>query len=701
MGWSNEINEPRITDIYPQYLVTTQATFLMNRLVITALFMLLLGGCSEPSTQPLSSGIDRLGMNLQVRPQDDFYEYANGGWLARTQIPADEVGWGSYMTLRKESLEQSKAIVLEVADNPGQDIVKIKIGDYYNAYMDVDRVEQLGLTPISDDLAAIAELRSHDDVAGFFGRTNPMGIDGPFNLYVGQDDKDATRYAMFIVQSGLGLPDRDYYTDKSDRGQLIITRYISYITGLLTLGGHDNAELAATRIFALESELAAAQWSNVDNRDADKVYNKYSAKALTGLLSNLDLNQYFAGIGTPDLHYVIVSQPSYLQSVNQLFVQTPVSVWRDYLRLQVLDSFAPYLSSPFVNSRFQFYGKTLSGREEQQDRWRRAVSSINRHMGELLGQLYVEKHFPPGSKARMVEMVDYLIAAYADSIEQLNWMSDTTKQQALLKLSKFTAKIGYPDKWRDYTDLRVVGDDLIGNVTRARIFSHHHNIGKLGKPIDREEWFMAPQQVNAYYNPGLNEIVFPAAYLQAPNFLPNADNAYNYGTIGTTIGHEIGHGFDDQGSKYDGDGNLTSWWTDQDRTNFELRTNSLVTQFGKFEPLPGLFINGELTLGENIGDLGGTAIALKAYRMSLGGRPSPTVDGFSGEQRFFIGNAQSSRLKWRDQIMELIVKTDPHSPDKYRINGVFSNMEDFYKTYKVKPGDGLFLPLQERVTIWQ
>lgn len=673
----------------------------MNKTLIAVSLFLLLGACSQQRSPPLSSGIDREGMNFEVRPQDDFYEYANGRWLASTQIPADEVGWGSYMTLRKESLEQSKAIVLEVAANPGKDSAKKKIGDYYNAYMDEATIDELGITPVGDELAAINQLQTHEQVAAYFGSSNPMGVDAPFNLYVGQDDKDATRYAMFFVQSGLGLPDRDYYTDSSERGQQIIAKYQDYIASVLSLSGHENADLAAQQIFGLERALAAAQWTKVDNRDADKTYNKFSAAALRELLSNLNLEHYLAGIGVTDLDYVIVSQPSYLQAFNALFTETPVATWRDYLRLRLINSFASYLAAPFVDARFEFYAKTLSGRQEQQDRWRRAVSSINSNLGELLGQLYVEKHFPPESKARMVEMVGYLIAAYADSIKNLDWMSDATKQQSLVKLSKFKAKIGYPDTWRDYSDLKVADNDLVGNIKRARAFSHRRNVGKLGRPIDRGEWFMAPQQVNAYYNPGLNEIVFPAAYLQAPNFLPKADNAYNYGTIGTTIGHEIGHGFDDQGSKYDGDGNLKSWWTDQDRANFELRTKSLVSQFNKFEPLPGLFVNGELTLGENIGDLGGTAIALKAYRMSLQGKAPPVIDGFTGEERFFIGNAQSSRLKWRDQIMELIVKTDPHSPDKYRINGVFSNMADFYKTYEVKQGDALYLPEQDRVKIWQ
>jgi predicted metalloendopeptidase len=663
------------------------------------LIALLASACTEKT--PLTSGINIEGMNPNVRPQDDFYEYANGGWLAATEIPADEVGWGSYMTLRKESLEQSRAIVIEAAENPGSDAAKTMIGHYYNAYMDEDAIDELGTTPIAADLAAIDKLETHIDIAGYFGRSNAMGVDAPFNLYVGQDDKDATSYAMFFLQSGLGLPDRDYYSDQSERGLLIIEKYKTYIKELFAHIGEPKGAAAAQRIFTLESKLAAAQWSKVDNRDADKVYNKYTRAELAALLSNLDLGQYLADIGAAELDYAIVSQPSYMEEFNRLFQQTDVAIWKDYLRLQLISSFAPYLSKNYVDSHFEFYGKTLSGRQEQQSRWRKATTSINRNLGELLGKLYVEKHFPESSKARMVEMVDYLIAAYADSIKNLEWMTEATKQQSLIKLSKFTPKIGYPDKWLDYSSLQVSSHDLVGNIKRARTFSHNRNVGKLGSPIDREEWFMAPQQVNAYYNPGLNEIVFPAAYLQAPNFLPDADDAYNYGTIGSTIGHEIGHGFDDQGSKYDGDGNLKSWWTKEDRDNFEQRTKSLVEQFAKFEPLPGLFVNGELTLGENIGDLGGTAIALKAYRMSLKGKSSPVIDGFTGEQRFFLGNAQSSRLKWRPQILELIVKTDPHSPDKYRINGVFANMAEFYKTYDVKEGDGLYLPPEQRVKIWQ
>jgi putative endopeptidase len=672
--------------------------------LILVFSLALLSGCTDkqPATEPgtLISGIDKLGMDNSVRPQDDFYQYANGGWLASTEIPADEVGWGSYMTLRKKSLEQSRAIVEDAAKNAGDDAAKQKIGAYYSAFLNQAKIETLGLTPVNQYLQTIDKLTDHDQVAEFLGAVNPAGIDGPFNLYVGQDDKEASSYILHFVESGLGLPDRDYYSDDSERGREIIVRYQQYLEELLALSGHSEAKLAAQRILALETRLAAHQWDKIDNRDADKRYNKLSGIQFKELVSAFDVDSYMVGIGVTLPDYVIVGQPSYLSALNDLFRKVELAAWKDYLRANVLSSYANYLPKVFVDIHLGFYSKFLYGREEQQPRWRKAVSSINRNIGELLGQLYVAKHFAPESKARMVTMVDNLIAAYAESIKKLEWMSEETKQQSLIKLSKFTPKIGYPDAWKDYSALTIKADDLAGNIQRSRTFGHNQNMAKLGAPIDRNEWFMAPQEVNAYYNPGLNEIVFPAAYLQPPNFIPEAEDAYNYGTIGSTIGHEIGHGFDDQGSKYDGDGNLVSWWTDADRTQFEARTKGLVDQFSKFEALPGLFVNGELTLGENIGDLGGTSIALKAYRMSLKGQPSPVIDGFSGEQRFFLGNAQSSRIKWRDQILEIIVRTDPHSPDVYRINGVFPNMTDFYRTYDVQPGDGLFLPEQERVKIW-
>lgn len=679
----------------------TQVQTLLN---FTALFLALffVTACSDKSatTEPLISGIDLAGMDNSVRPQDNFYRYANGKWLQSTQIPADEVGWGSYMTLRKESLEQSRVIVEAAAADSEGNSIKKKIGDFYNAFNNLARVEELGIKPISDYLAQIDALKSHSDIVTFLGSSNPAGIDGPFNLYVGQDDKQATSSILHLFQSGLGLPDRDYYSDQSERGQDIIETYIAYLENILTLSGHPDAAAAAQRIFALESQLAEYQWSKVDNRDADKRYNKLSADELQLMLSNLNLDSYMAGIGIDLPETVIVVQPSYFIAFNQMFTRIDVASWKDYLRSNLLSSYANYLPKAFVDAHFQFYSQYLYGREAQQPRWRRAIRSINSNLGELLGQLYVAKHFSPESKEKMVTLVDNLIAAYAESIKNLEWMGEETKAQALVKLSKFTPKIGYPDKWKDYSALSIESDDLFGNIQRARIFGHNENMAKLGAPINRDEWFMAPQEVNAYYNPGLNEIVFPAAYLQPPNFIPNAEDAYNYGTIGSTIGHEIGHGFDDQGSKYDGDGNLKSWWTEEDRKQFEQRTQGLIDQYNRFQPLPGLFVNGKLTLGENIGDLGGTSIALKAYRMSLEGKPSPVIDGFSGEERFFLGNAQSSRIKWRNQILELIVKTDPHSPDVYRINGVFPNMADFYTTYNVVETDAMFLPQEQRVKIW-
>lgn len=652
-------------------------------------------------TVALKSGVELTGMDTSVRPQDDFYAYANGTWLKETEIPADQFGWGSYMTLRDDSLTHLRVIVEDVAGDAENNEAAAKIGNYYNAYLDEERVEALGLSPVEDLFAEIDALEDHAALARWFGENNEINIDGPFNIRIGQDDKDSTQYVIFVVQSGLGLPDRDYYFDDSERGLELRDGYIAFVETLLATSAYADATEAAKRIMALETNLAEHHWDKEDSRDADKIYNKTMDDELGALLSNFDLDGYFTGIGSGRQDYVIVSQPSYLAAVNTIFVDTDLDTWKEYARLNTIYAFANFLPKSIVDARFEFINKTLLGAEEQKPRWQRAMSAMNGHLGELLGQLYVEKHFPPEAKERMVEMLDYLSAAYADSIRNLEWMSDETKEKALEKLSKFTSKIGYPDVWRDYSSLQISGDDLVGNVRSARQFNHYRQIDKLGKPIDRTEWFMPPQTVNAYYNPSMNEIVFPAAYLQPPNFQLDAEDAYNYGAIGVTIGHEIGHGFDDQGSKYDGDGNLKSWWTDEDRANFEERTNRLVEQFSQFEALPGLFVNGEFTLGENIGDLGGTAIALKAYRMSLKGEESPVIDGFTGEERFFLGHAQSSRIKWREQLIELLIKSDPHSPDVYRVNGVMPNVDDFYTTYDVKKGDALYRPPEERVRIWQ
>ncbi|MGI9219914.1 MAG: M13 family metallopeptidase [Woeseiaceae bacterium] len=681
----------------------------MKKILTAAAALLVVSACSqdaaspepEASAVPLTSGVEMTGMNLNVRPQDDYYAYANGKWLSETEIPADQVGWGSYMTLRDDSLADVKAIVDEVAGDASDSEAAAKIGNYYNAYMDVETVNSLGTTPLEEIFAEIDSISDHSQMAAWFGKANIISIGGPFTIGVGQDDKDSTKYVFFVQQSGLGLPDKEYYFDDSERGLQLRDGYVVYMENLLAASGYEDANGAANRIMALETELAEHHWDKEDSRDADKIYNKVMDDELGAMLSNFNVDGYFENLGSGRQDYVVVSQPSYLEALNEIFAATELGTWKEFARRRTISAFATVLHAEVVDARFEFVNKTLFGAQEQTPRWQRAIGSMNGAMGELLGQLYVEKHFPPEAKERMNDMLYWLSEAYADSIKNLEWMSPETKEQALDKLSKFTPKVGYPDEWRDYSALDVSADSLIGNIRNAREFNHFRDIDKLGKPIDRNEWFMAPQQVNAYYNPSMNEIVFPAAYLQPPNFKLDAEDAYNYGAIGVTIGHEIGHGFDDQGSKYDGDGNLKNWWTDSDRANFEERTNGLVEQFNKFEALPGLFVNGEFTLGENIGDLGGTAIALKAYRMSLQGKESPVIDGFTGEERFFLGLAQSSRIKWREQLIELLIKSDPHSPDEFRINGVLPNVDDFYTTYDVQETDALFLSDDERIRIWQ
>ena len=677
----------------------------MNKILTALVTLFLVAACSQESTTtepaaPLKSGVETTGMDLSVRPQDDFYAYANGTWIKETEIPADQVGWGSYMTLHDDSLADVKAIVDEVAADVTDNEAAAKIGNYYNAYMDEERVNSLGTSSLDGIFASIDAIEDHDAMAAWFGAHSQLNIDGPFGLYIGQDDKDSTKYVIFISQSGLGLPDKEYYFDDSERGLELRDGYVAYIENLLASSGYEDANGAAHRIMAFETKLAENHWAKEDSRDADKIYNKVMDAELGELLSNFNVDGFFAGIGSGRQDYVIVSQPSYLEAVNEIFVETDLAALKEVARINTIDAFSSYLSQDVIDARFEFISKTIYGQEEQSPRWQRAISAMNSHLGELLGQLYVDKHFPPEAKERMAGMLHYLSAAYADSIENLEWMSPETKEQALIKLSKFTPKVGYPDEWRDYSSLQMSADDLVGNIRNAREFSHYRDVDKLGKPIDRNEWFMAPQQVNAYYNPSLNEIVFPAAFLQPPNFILDAEDAYNYGAIGSVIGHEIGHGFDDQGSKYDGDGNLKSWWTDEDRAAFEERTAGLVAQFNQFEALPGLNVNGEFTLGENIGDLGGASIALKAYRMSLKGKESPVIDGFTGEERFFLGFAQSSRIKWRDQFIEMIIKSDPHAPDVFRVNGVAPNVDDFYTTYDVKEGDALYLPEDQRVRIW-
>ena len=682
----------------------------MKNICIVLAGVFLLSAC-QPSTDsaeaaarpavPLESGIDFAGMDTSVRPQDDFFAYANGDWVETTEIPADQSGWGSFNILRDNGLAQLRTIIEKSAADAGENDSGAKIGNFYNAYMNEERVNALGISPLANIFTRIDGLSNHDEVAGFFGSTNELGLDGPFQLFIGQDVKNPDRYVIITWQSGLGLPDRDYYFDDTERGVQIRESYQEFVEQMMDLSVYSDAAGAAGRIMALETQLAEHHWDKVDNRDPAKRYNKRSDAELEVMLSNMNLDDYFTGIGSGRQEYVIVSQPSYMEAMNTLFPTVPLATWKEFLRLQAVNSYANFLAQDFVDTNFEFYGKTLNGREEQRPRWKRAITSVNGNLGELLGQLYVEEHFLAEAKTRMVDMVNYLILAYEESIQNLDWMSDETKARALEKLSKFTPKIGYPDEWRDYSELELADDDLVGNIQRARVFAHYREIDKLGKPLDRNEWFMSPQTVNAYYNPPMNEIVFPAAILQPPFFMLDAEDARNYGAIGLVIGHEIGHGFDDSGSQYDGDGNLKDWWTEEDRARFEERTGRLVAQYDSFEALPDLFVNGKLTLGENIGDLGGAAIALRAYEMSLEGKESPIIDGLTGDERFFLGMAQVWRSKYRDEAIELRVKSDPHSPSYYRVNGVVPNVDAFYETFGVREGDGHYLASEDRVRIWR
>ena len=659
---------------------------------------LALSGCDGPTKQGRESGIDRVGMNLQVKPGDDFFEYANGNWLQSTEIPADQTAWGSFSILQEQNLERLHAIAQDAVG--ARDADRARVGALYAAFMDEQGIAAHGLQPLARELAAIAALDDHAAIAAYFGHASMIGVASPLGLWVDQDERDASHYILHLEQGGLGLPDRDYYFDTSERGQAVLAKYREFIARLLTLADHPEPTAAAARIIGLETRLAGHQWSRLDNRDAEKTYNRYDAGQLRTLLRSYELEDFLQAQHLALPEAVIVRQPSYAQAVDQLFREVPPELWRDYLQVRLLSAYAPYLPTAFEELHFDFYQRTLNGQAEPRERWKRAIETLNGQLGELLGKLYVEKHFPPAAKARMEALVGNLLEAYRISISQLDWMGPKTRARALEKLDRFTAKIGYPKRWRDYADLQLTSDDLVGNVLAIQAFNHDYEVGKLGRSVDRDEWFMPPQQINAYYNPGMNEIVFPAGILQPPFFNLEADDAVNYGAIGAVIGHEIGHGFDDQGSKYDGGGNLNNWWTARDRERFEQRTRALIAQYDQYEVLPGRKVNGALSLGENIGDLGGLGIAFNAYRMSLAGSADPVIDGFSGEQRVFLGWAQAWRMKRRDELTERLLRVAPHAPPKFRVNGVVRNIDAFYRAFDVQPGERLYLPPDQRVKIW-
>jgi putative endopeptidase len=650
-----------------------------------------------------ASGIAVEYIEPGVRAQDDFFVHLNGKWLKDTEIPADKSSWGTFAKLRDDIQPQLKSIIENAAKNPnkaaGSD--SQKIGDFYASYMDEAKADALGLTPLAAELANIAAIQDKAGVATLMARMSKRGVNAPFDFGIHQDAKDSTKYVADIFQGGLGMPDRDYYLKDDEKLVDARTKYVVHVEKMLALAGDAKAAADAKAIMAFETEIAKVQWPKVDLRDPVKAYNKVELGKLAELAPGFGWKQYLEGTGIEGkTTYVIVGQPTYLKAVDGVIANTPLDTLKAYFTWQTINSYASLLSKPFVDQEFSFYGTTLTGVTEMRPRWKRAVSTTEGALGEMLGKLYVEQYFPAERKARMEALVKNLLAAYKQSIDTLDWMSPATKKEAQAKLAKFTPKIAYPDHWKDYSPLVVKGDDLVGNVMRSREVEYARELNKLGKPIDRAEWGMTPQTGNAYYNPELNEIVFPASILQPPFFDANADDAVNYGGIGAVIGHEISHGFDDQGSQYDGNGNLRDWWTAADHKNFAAKTGMLVAQYDSYSPLPGYNVNGKLTLGENIADNSGLAIAYKAYKLSLHGKKAPVIDGLTGDQRFFMGFAQVWRSKMREKQQIVQVKTDPHSPGQFRANGTMKNQPAFYSAFGVKPGDKMYLAPKDRVIIW-
>jgi predicted metalloendopeptidase len=669
----------------------------MKHHLVRALAAVLFAAGAAGAAGP-TSGIDQANFDPAVRPQDDLFRAVNGTWLARTAIPADRSNYGPFTALTDNSEKDMRAIIEESANarNPGSE--EQKVGDLYASFMDEATAEQLGARPIAPLLASVDAIKTRADLARTLGAFTPLGIPGAFRGFVNTDGKNSDQYIIYLSQGGIGLPERDYYLDPKFAEKLAL--YGQHIERMLTLARVPDAKARAADIVRFETRLATAHWTKEDSRDRTKTYNKRSRAELSREAPGFDWNLYFDAAGARGAKEFIVSQPSYFVALAKAADSVPLATWKAWLTWKVINRNAGVLSQDFVDADFAFYGTALNGTPENRPRWKRAVGTVQGGIGEAVGKIYVGKHFPPEAKARMDALVGNLIEAYRAGIQNLEWMSPETRQKALAKLGSFNPKIGYPRKWRDYSKLRITRDDVAGNLQRVNEFNWRRNLAKLGKPIDRDEWFMTPMTVNAYYNPGMNEIVFPAAILQPPFFNMAADDAVNYGGIGAVIGHEIGHGFDDQGSKYDGAGNLRDWWTAADRSEFEKRAAALGAQYDTFEAFPGLRVNGTFTMGENIGDLAGLTMAYRAYQLSLGGKPAPVIDGLTGDQRFFMGWSQIWARKYRDDNLKQRLATDPHAPSEFRANGAARNVPAFYTAFGVKAGDKMYLPPERRVKIW-
>ncbi len=660
---------------------------------------------------PPKSGISLDSIDHDTRPQDDLFRFVNGGWLDRTEIPGDRSRYGSFDILREQSTQRVREIIEESAqaalttdagEHPTSTSPGRQVGDLYASFMDTARIEELGLSPLAPLLGEVATVDDAESLVGVMGRLQRVGVAGAIAHYVMPDKRSPDEYVVYLTQSGLGLPDESYYREEQYAD--IRAAYVRHVARMLDLAGIPDAEAKADRVMALETRLASAHWDKVSNRDAVRTYNAHTFDELGQLAPEFPWGTWVSALAAPDGSFdrVVVSQPDYVTALGRALAEVDVDDWRAWLTWGVVNEFAGLLPSTLVDADFDFYGRTLSGQPENKERWKRGVAVVEDHLGEAVGRLYAERWFPASSKERMQQLVANLVEAFRRSFSSLEWMGEATKAEAIDKLERFTPKIGYPDVWRDYSGIEVAADDLVGNVCRATSFEVDRNLAKIGGPIDRTEWFMLPQTVNAYYMPPMNEIVFPAAILQPPFFDPDADDAVNYGGIGAVIGHELGHGFDDQGSRYDGTGALRDWWTDDDRERFDALAQRLIAQFDTYVPVgldPTHHVNGSLTVGENIGDLGGLQIGYSAYRIATEQDGAPELDGFTGAQRFFIGWAQVWKGKARAEEAVRLLAVDPHSPQDVRGNAV-RNLSEFHEAFDVAPGDGLWLEPDERVRIF-
>jgi len=658
------------------------------------------GHAEAPKPKLGDWGYDSAGMDRAVNPGDNFFDYANGTWSKTTEIPADKPVWGGFVELDELSTQRTRTIIEDAAKaNAPAGSVQRKVGDFYASFMDEAAIEAKGTAPLKPVLDRVAAVRTASDLARAFGELGQVGVESPFGVQVDQDLKDNTRYSAYVGQGGLGLPDRDYYLDSSNaKFADAKAKYRAHIANMLRLAGIADPDGRAGRILDLETKIAEAHWTRVQRRQIENLYNPMTKAELAARMPGFDWNAYLAAAGLGGVDRVIVAQPSALTGAARLVGSEPIETWKDYLAFRAIAAAAPMLPKAFVDENFAFNGKVLSGTPQLRERWKRGSDLVGNGMGEAVGQLYVARYFPPEAKAKADELVRNLIKAMDLRLQGLTWMAPETKAKARVKLAAFTPKIGYPDRWRDYSGLEVRRDDALGNAMRAGLFEYRRNVGKIGKPIDRAEWGMSPQTVNAYANPLMNEIVFPAAILQPPFFDPNADDAVNYGGIGAVIGHEISHHFDDQGRKFDAKGNMAEWWTEKDVAEFKKLTDRMVAQYGAYEALPGAKVNGQLTLGENIADLAGLAIAYDAYQVSLKGKPAPVIGGYSGDQRFFLGFGQVWRTKYRDALLQQLLTVDSHSPGTIRPL-VVRNFDAWYKAFDVRDGK-LYLAPEQRIRIW-